>query len=170
MFVTLLRIEYWPLTGIPMYSLYRNKQYNYAYIRDKQQALYLANEYISYGYPNTLAWSNQWVRLVLYNNDTKQEYDLRPIICSQYNKHGVIQKQWRRLLHNVAATQLYNQYSINENTDYGKLWLQYRRIQLKDITTKNDLPDWTITNNCYLTIYMPLKDGSKLIVAQTDWN
>lgn len=67
--VALLRIEYWPLTGIPMYSFYRDSSYSYRFLRDATQAQSVAIEHQSSGYPNALAWSNLWINLRLKNMD-----------------------------------------------------------------------------------------------------
>lgn len=67
--VALLRIEYWPLTGIPMYSFYRDSSYSYRFLRDASQAQGVALEHLASGYPNAIAWSNLWITLRLKNMD-----------------------------------------------------------------------------------------------------
>jgi len=67
--VALTRIEWWPLTGIPMYSLYRDHSYSYRHLRDASQAQGVALEHAQSGYPNALAWSNLWITLRLRNMD-----------------------------------------------------------------------------------------------------
>jgi hypothetical protein len=69
--VALLRIEWWPLTGIPMYSFYRDHTYSYRHLRDAAQAQQVALEHAASGYPNALAWSNLWITLRLCNMDPK---------------------------------------------------------------------------------------------------
>ena len=148
--VTLLRIEYWPLTGIPMYSFYRDTSFSYRHLRDEQQAQYVAVEHCGSGYPNALAWSNLWIILRLKNTapHVKQEIteakrrrrelaaasasgrggggsargrrcddgigsvedveerwyvNLKGRVTRDGAPHGVLTKQWRRTLHNVAA-------------------------------------------------------------------
>jgi len=36
--IALLKLEYWPFTGIPMYSFYRDASYDYKWLRDARQA------------------------------------------------------------------------------------------------------------------------------------
>lgn len=67
--VACLRIEWWPLTGIPMYSFYRDGTYSYKHLRDASQAQQVALEHAGSGYPNALAWSNLWINLRLKNMD-----------------------------------------------------------------------------------------------------
>ena len=67
--VALLRIEWWPLTGIPMYSFYRDSTYSYKHLRDASQAQQVALEHQASGYPNAIAWSNLWITLRLKNTD-----------------------------------------------------------------------------------------------------
>jgi len=66
--VALFRIECWPLTGIPMYSFYRDcSKFNYKFLRDIHQAQGVAREHEASGYPNAIAWSNVWINLRIKN-------------------------------------------------------------------------------------------------------
>lgn len=166
--VILLRIEFWPLSGIPMYSLPRDKSFNYKYIKDKAQADYLANEYRLLGYPNTLAWSNQWVILSITNN--KQSIDLRDYISNTNNRYGVLGKQFRRQLHNAAANILIDKMRLKSQSQYGKQWLDIRLDSLHMLLKQNKLPDWVNKSDNILQLYMPLQNGQKLMLAETPWN
>ena len=160
-FVTLFRIEYWPLTGIPMYSFYRDNSFSYRFLRDERQAQFVAVEHVHSGYPNALAWSNLWIILRLKNTDPRVRHEIaearrrrkveklqqRPAalavggakrpwrslldppgvgegvgsiddpderwyvnlkgrVTKEGAVRGVLTKQWRRTLHNVAAADM----------------------------------------------------------------
>ena len=152
-FITLFRIEYWPFTGIPMYSFYRDNSFSYRFLRDEQQAQGVAIEHVQSGYPNALAWSNLWIILRLKNTaphvkaeiaeykrrwkaerdsnkpastlaaeraerragrargggqvlddpDERWYVNLKNRVTRDSATYGVLTKQWRRTLHNVAA-------------------------------------------------------------------
>ena len=157
-FVTLFRIEYWPLTGIPMYSFYRDNSFSYRFLRDERQAQFVAVEHFQSGYPNALAWSNLWIILRLKNThpsvkeeiaeakrrrkegkltqpplpspasasrpwrfldppsvtsssaiddpDERWYVNLKGRVTKEGTAHGVLTKQWRRTLHNIAAADM----------------------------------------------------------------
>ena len=155
-FITLFRIEYWPFTGIPMYSFYRDNSFSYRFLRDEQQAQGVAIEHMQSGYPNALAWSNLWIILRLKNTaphvkaeiaDYKRRWkaerdsnkpattlaaeraerragrargggqvlddheerwyvNLKNRVTRDNATYGVLTKQWRRTLHNVAAADM----------------------------------------------------------------
>jgi len=132
--IALFRIEYWPLTGIPMYSFYRDHSFSYRFLRDESQAQQVAIEHVQSGYPNALAWSNLWIILRLKNTDPSVAHEIETVrqkrhiaraqgvhsvrgddeneswyvnlksrVTAENAKHGVLTKQWRRTLHNIAA-------------------------------------------------------------------
>ena len=154
-FVTLFRIEYWPFTGIPMYSFYRDHSFSYRFLRDETQAQFVAVEHVQSGYPNALAWSNLWIILRLKNTDPKVKEEiaeakrkrkegklaassapaaakrpwrfldpsgmsagsiddpeerwyvnLKGRVTREDAVRGVLTKQWRRTLHNIAAADM----------------------------------------------------------------
>ena len=154
-FVTLFRIEYWPLTGIPMYSFYRDNSFSYRFLRDERQAQFVAVEHVQSGYPNALAWSNLWIILRLKNThpavkdeiaeakrrrkegklarpaaspsaarrpwrlfeppevvgsieDPEERWyvNLKGRVTREGSTRGVLTKQWRRTLHNIAAADM----------------------------------------------------------------
>lgn len=78
-YTTYNRIEYYPLTAIPMYS-FRRSGMDYNALDSYDQLLELAREHVNSGYPRTLGWG-LWIDLQLrsYNGGkTEQKGDERP--------------------------------------------------------------------------------------------
>jgi hypothetical protein len=213
-FVTLFRIEYWPVTGIPMYSFARDYTYDYKFLRDAHQAQAVALEHVRSQYPNALAWSNLWIILRLKNCDPKALQiaeerkrkrsetgiiskgnsenrsnqsseslfvNLKNRVTDLKKSHGVLTKQWRRTLHNVAAvdmatkplgsiTDIQAKEIMPGNVFYGERWLQGFREHLRNYSVDHDwnLPDWADRTG-ELQLRCKLKDGYA-ILARVPWN
>jgi hypothetical protein len=97
--VALARVEWWPLTHIPMYSFYRGPegQWTHAHFRDLAQARQAGRELAASRLPYPLAWSEHWV-FVRFRAGGGRALEVRP--------RDVLPKHWRRLLHRSAALDL----------------------------------------------------------------
>lgn len=257
-FITFLRVEWWPLTGIPMYSFYRDETFDYKYLRDVKQAQHVANEhskctmqYYSYlfegwaaanatvilahcvymcvcvrivvesQYPNALAWSNLWIVLRLKNvdpavqskrkaagqpdepmrpaspgsaisdsdravagNDEQDVEDLteqtsvnmRSRFTTAKNGRGVLAKQYRRTLHNVAAVDMaakpaghidVNDSKLQSSKEYpAQRWLRESLPIFKSYDL--ELPKWAEQTG-ELQLRCRLKNGYA-VLAKIPWN
>jgi len=98
--VCIFRIEHWPFTGVPMYSMYRGTDFSQGYIKDIVQAQYLAAEFIKSGYPQVHGWSKEWITLRVTNR-SRETFAL----SSQFDilNTGVLPKHLNNLLRIVAA-------------------------------------------------------------------
>lgn len=228
-FVALFRIEYWPVTGIPMYSFYRDLSFSYKHLRDVKQAQLVAKEHMDSGYPNALAWSNLWIILRLKNTDpvvleerkkrkaaqangdasannteAKKDYEsserefvnLKSRACpekglkkmriyttdsslSESQVRGVLTKQWRRTLHNIAAAdisakpddQIAHIDASSCGFDYpGVVWLKEQVAILREYAEENKwaLPDWALKTG-ELQLRVKLADGY-VVISKIPWN
>jgi hypothetical protein len=210
---TLLRIEYWPVTGIPMYSFYRDDSFDYKYLQDSAQAQLVSLEHNKSQYPYALAWSNLWIVLRLKNTDPainaehklnkiKEQQDgiiqapksatsenrkgwsseklfvnLKKRATDPTAKHGVLTKQWRRILHNIAANDMAKKpwnaithdqaAQIHPNIIYpAQQWLLENREKLRSYGW--NLPSWSDKTG-ELQLRCKLKQGYA-ILAKIPWN
>jgi hypothetical protein len=196
--IFIFRVEFWPFTAVPMYSFYRDSSYSYDYINNIEQAHHLAREYIISGYPNTLGWSANWVSLrLIRQSNAANNIDLKDFACIKKNGvYGVLAKQWRRTIHNIACLEIIHQtgmrYAVSDkiidpslsvadiiqsisktpisSTSPAKEWLHLILKDLIDCSMKSqwNLPSW-VKEEGYLQLQMEMRTGGPLILGKIKW-
>jgi hypothetical protein len=184
----LCRVEYWPITGVPMYSFYRDHSFSYASLKDAEQAQHVAREFADSGYPDALAWSNMWISLRIKNtavgaaaaSDAVDEINVKSIVCAEDSKRGVLQKQFRRWLQNVAAQDMAEKpracigYAETKGAAGfpfpAQRWLRFMLPVLRGQIGggARALPAWTETNASALQLCVKLAAG-QAVIAELPW-
>ena len=66
-FCCFIKVELWPFTAMPMYSLYRSKGASRFHIRNMEELIYEVTTYMELAYPFTIGWGSPWLKVVLSN-------------------------------------------------------------------------------------------------------
>jgi len=149
----------------------------------------VAVEHVYSYYPNAIAWSNLWVVLRLKNKNAPPQgapptkpgekgearfVNLRNRICNANAKHGVYNKQLRRILHNVAAADMAAkpegsiEYDPAQPRTPAQRWLRHVLPVLRQYSHEWGLPDWAEESG-ELQLRVKLRDGY-CVLGRVDWN
>ena len=66
-FCCLLKVELWPFTAIPMYSLYRPKGTSRYHVRTIEDIIHESLRHRDLAYPFTISWGTAWLKVILAN-------------------------------------------------------------------------------------------------------
>jgi hypothetical protein len=173
-FCFLLRIDYWPLSNIAMYSFYRDNSYSHKYLKDVDQAKRVSQQCANFNF-NPIGWSSKWICLRIVDSIDNM-IDIEESIVQKGNKQGVLLKQWTRIKNGIAArdimaklkdTQLEYSFRVNSKNYPAQVWL------LKNVNAwrsrYRSLPVWTTQNNTKLQLVVRLKNDRSFVLASTSW-
>eukprot|EP01125_Pyxidicula_operculata_P016374 TRINITY_DN5620_c0_g1_i3.p1 TRINITY_DN5620_c0_g1~~TRINITY_DN5620_c0_g1_i3.p1 ORF type:complete len:323 (+),score=66.51 TRINITY_DN5620_c0_g1_i3:755-1723(+) len=112
--VCFTKLEFWPFTGIPMYS-YSRIGFDQKFLL-REQVMTVIKEYVDSPYPWGIAWSPSWFVVKLEESDSKgnliKEHD--PVAVFPERKRA-FPKHWRRLVLKVAAHDILDKNGIEYN-------------------------------------------------------
>lgn len=114
--VPLLQIESWPVTCVPMYSLFRDSAtVSYKHLSSIRQLMQLCDEWKATGWPHVLCWSDDWLHVIAVNDSTGSRHNLRDFICSSRMNTGAYGKLWRRHIHDNVARILSQEHQLSDS-------------------------------------------------------
>lgn len=190
--VAVIGVEFFPITGVPMYSYYRDDTFNYDHFCSEEQAQCVALEHANSKYPTPIAWSDKWVKLRLVHKESlmknSRSVKAEKFVCdfrehltlpttvpaASVQPHGhVLPKQYRRILHTIAAIDMATKptgkldaISAKSRVYPAEAWLWRMRAVLKqwNITT---LPEWAKASG-ELQLVVTLRDRY-VVLGRVPW-
>eukprot|EP01091_Cochliopodium_minus_P015848 TRINITY_DN5745_c0_g1_i1.p2 TRINITY_DN5745_c0_g1~~TRINITY_DN5745_c0_g1_i1.p2 ORF type:complete len:463 (+),score=96.39 TRINITY_DN5745_c0_g1_i1:1862-3250(+) len=156
-FISWFLLEWWPLTGVPMYSFNR-EGYQQSHLKDLTQLSEVSKEYVHSAYPWPIAWSMHWIEIRLSTSDKKFKTN-ESIAVLPVNRR-FLPKHLRRILHKVVGVHTYYQTELKDkNVNIAKEFLEMMKIYYqtfsKDFLKQN--------KDCKLELVVLLKEGPHVL-------
>jgi hypothetical protein len=169
-FVSLLRIEYWPFTYIPMYSRYRDREEHSRHVRDARMAIAYSLDQFRHDQPLV----QQWFSLRIFDatgsgrevslEDLATTRQLDPSIPERLAIHGVYRNHWLKVICGVGTVDIRAKFLrrrgagarlpethakavelLGQGDDHeypAEVWLASAAPRLRTQTWASELPNW----------------------------